>query len=106
MTHDQFMESLLAVMRKVAREVYAEERAAPSPDELLTVGEAASLASLKPATIRAWVKSRRLREHRAGRHLRIERGDLERALKLGHRDQGPSPEELARRAADRILRRS
>jgi len=49
-------------------------------DEYLSVQKAAAVAEVHADTIRGWIKSGRLPEHRAGRELRILRGDLQRLL--------------------------
>ena len=46
-------------------------------DDLLTIGEAASLLRLKPSTIRAWILRRKLAYVKVGRLVRIRRSDVE-----------------------------
>ena len=48
--------------------------------EFLTTGEAASLLSVSPITIRGWVKSGRLEGHRAGHFTVVLRQDVETLL--------------------------
>ncbi|HEV7375935.1 MAG TPA: helix-turn-helix domain-containing protein [Pyrinomonadaceae bacterium] len=45
-------------------------------EKLLTVKEAASLLSVSPRTIYAWVAERNIPFHRAGRLLRFDRAEL------------------------------
>jgi excisionase family DNA binding protein len=47
-----------------------------TPDNLLTVREAASLLAVKPRTIYAWVAARRIPFRKVGRLLRFERAEL------------------------------
>lgn len=69
------------------------------PDEYLTTGAAAKLASVAPGTLRRWIREGRLTGHKAGRVVRVRRAELEQLLRDGgRRDEEPSPEELARRA--------
>jgi len=53
----------------------------PSPaervSEYLSIGEGAELVNVHPATLRTWIKDGRLIGHRAGRHHRIKRSELE-----------------------------
>jgi excisionase family DNA binding protein len=49
-------------------------------DGYMTVAMAAAYAKLKPATIREWAKSGKLRAKSTGRQLRITRADLEAAM--------------------------
>ena len=55
-------------------------------DPWLTVPEVSEQLKLHPATIRAWVKSGRLRAVRAGRTWRVRRSEVDRAL---HADSSP-----------------
>lgn len=69
-----------------------------SADEYLSTAEAARLAGVHRETIIRWIREGRLTEHRAGRCVRVKRGDLERLLARGRRRQVKlSPEERARR---------
>lgn len=84
----------------IAQAVRDELRALGSglPDEYLSTREAAKLAKVAIGTIRRWLREGRLAPHHAGRHLRISRADLERALRTGRpRAQSGTPEQLARR---------
>lgn len=49
----------------------------PYTEEYLTTGEAASLLSVSPITIRRWVKSGRLEGRRVGHFTVVLRGDIE-----------------------------
>jgi excisionase family DNA binding protein len=53
---------------------------ASEDDPWLTVPEVSDQLKLHPATIRAWVKSGRLRAVRAGRTWRVRRSEVDRAL--------------------------
>ncbi len=55
----------------------------PSNDELMSTAEAAKHAKVVPATIRRWVAKGKLREHHAGRVLRVSRDDLDRMMRTG-----------------------
>lgn len=85
-----------ALLREVVRDVVREEiaalqRPAPtasvdapastSPSPYLSPQEAAVVVGVREKTIRSAVKSGRLRAHRLGRLLRIERADLEEYMK-------------------------
>lgn len=53
---------------------------APDADPWLTVQQVSEELTLHPSTIRAWVKSGRLRAVRAGRSWRVRRSEVDRAL--------------------------
>ena len=56
-----------------------------TPDDLLTVSEAASVATVSEKTLRRRIWSRELPHHRVGsRSIRIRRGDLEEWIDDGH----------------------
>jgi excisionase family DNA binding protein len=46
-------------------------------DAFLSISRAAEIIGVHPATIRSWVHSGQLKGHRAGRHLRVKRSELE-----------------------------
>lgn len=71
----------------------------PQPDEYLSTKDAAGIAGVAAVTIRRWVKGGKLREHRAGRLMRVKRADLERLLREGYvrNDDSLTPEQMARR---------
>lgn len=84
-------EEVQRVLREELAGVVAELRpAADAGEQYLSVERAAAMAEVHADTIRGWVKSGRLREHRAGRELRILRSDLHRFLAAvsanGHRE--------------------
>ena len=93
-------DNLRAAISEIIRAEFA-RLAKPAPvDDYLTVAAAAEFASVSTATIRRWVKDGDLKEHRAGRVLRVKRSDLERLLRVGSskkRDRDETPEEWARR---------
>lgn len=78
--------ALRHIVRDEVRKVLEEERqrSAPAPaipSEFLTVRAAAGIAGVHPATLRTWIHDGRLPTHRAGRHLRVLRGELEKLLR-------------------------
>jgi excisionase family DNA binding protein len=94
--------ALEVALRETVREmVRAEVRAvlaeiAPRPDDYLSTRAAAKLAGVADGTIRRWIRERRLESHRAGRHVRVRRADLERMMRDdGRRGRELSPEERA-----------
>jgi len=99
-TAPSFDEMLRAIVRDVVREELARVRPAAGSDSTahLSTRDAAQHAGVAMGTIRRWIRDGKLRELRAGRHLRVRRVDID-ALLAGERN-GPedSPEELARQA--------
>ncbi len=95
------------LVRAIVREVLAEERAQQTSAEYLSTTSAARLADVAVGTIRRWVAEGRLTPHRAGRHVRVRRDELEALLAAGRvarssttRDPAPeklTPEEIGRR---------
>lgn len=53
----------------------------------LTTDQAAGIAAVTPETIRDWVKTGHLPEHRAGRDLRVLFADLEAYMRRGSEQQ-------------------
>ena len=89
------LEGLRAFIASVVRDEIGKTA---EPEEYLSTFAAAEVAKVAPGTIRRWVKSGRLREHRAGRLMRIRRTDLERLLREGRpRNDSATPEQIARR---------
>ena len=101
------LERALRVMQKATP--VPDESRGMSPDDILTVPEAANLAKLQPDTIREWIKAGRLRA--GNRPYRIRRGDLMAALaEKKPREPGEGRvdevvERLARRTLGRIRNR-
>ncbi len=94
-TEGRLPEFLSEEVRKVMRE---QIRPQAEVDAYMPVAQAARMAAVTPDTIRAWIRQGRLREHSAGRELRVRRSDLERLLAEPRRlENEPAPEELARR---------
>lgn len=92
-------EMLRAIVRDIVREELARAKPGhPDVNAHLSTRAAAKHAGVAMGTIRRWIRDGKLRELRAGRHLRVRRVDVD-ALLAGERD-GPdaSPEELARQA--------
>jgi excisionase family DNA binding protein len=74
-------EEVQRVLREELPAAIAELRpASDAGEQYLSVDKAAAIADVHPDTVRTWVKSGRLPEHRAGRELRILRSDLRRFL--------------------------
>ncbi len=74
------------------------DKATPAEhDEFMTSSDAAKFAAVATGTIRRWVKSGKLRDHRAGRRVRVRRADIERLLRDGTRDDSATPEQVARK---------
>lgn len=77
------MSELETRIREIIREEIAIALAAWKPElaeGFLDTETAAAYASVSIATIRRWVRERRLPEHRAGRRVRVKRSDLEQLL--------------------------
>jgi excisionase family DNA binding protein len=89
------LEGLRAFIADVVR---AEIGKAAEPDEYLSTKTAAKVADVASGTIRRWVRKGKLREHRAGRLVRVSRDDLQRLLREGRvRNDSATPEQIARR---------
>ena len=100
--------ALRELVRQVVREELAKVRDEPGDGtQLLTTLEAATLARVKPATIRMWVREG-LPSIKVGRQLRVRRGDLVEMLgqPRRRRDAQESPEARARRDALAVLGRA
>ena len=54
-------------------------------NKLFSVEQAADAWSIKPATVRAWVLSRKITSYRLGRAVRISEEEIERVLHEGLR---------------------
>lgn len=99
--------SFRELVRDAVREVLREELGllarrnagllASAEDGFLSVTKAARVADVAPGTIRAWIRTGRLTEQRAGRVLRVSRREL--AQFLTGAPTGPSGAETERRAA-------
>lgn len=92
-------------LREIIREELA--RATPAaapvkPSGYLSVPQAAEYASVSRDTIRDWISAGRLPHRRVGRHYRVTRDDLDRAL-ANH--GAPSKVDLGARAMA-IIRRA
>lgn len=87
-------------MREEVRAALAEARGAVQPDtEFLTVKDAASLAQVSTATVRAWVQRGHLPCHRTGRLWRIRKDQF-----LSFLEQAPSPANAALSLEERATR--
>ena len=89
------LRSLVAAL--VHDEVARQLAAARTPDEFLSMREAADVAKVDPATVRRWIREGQLERLGAGRHLRVRRADLERRLRDGGRRDDETPEQRYRR---------
>jgi excisionase family DNA binding protein len=49
---------------------------ATPPGEFLSTTQAGAIAGVRPATVRAWIQQGHLREHRAGRLVRVKLDEL------------------------------
>jgi excisionase family DNA binding protein len=78
----------------------------PADAEYLTVAQAAQLANVADATIRAWTKRGALPRHGRGRVFRIRRVELEAFLKGPPEDRPPDPDEQAAKILARRRGRS
>jgi excisionase family DNA binding protein len=76
-------------VREVVREeirIALRELSADSPkpagqtSDYLSIADACEVAKIHPATLRGWIREGRLRGHRAGRHHRVRRSELESFL--------------------------
>ena len=78
--------ALTELVRSVVRDELAAERAARDVDQvdhLLDVAAAARLVSVKPATVRAWIKSGKLKTAgKAGKSWRLRREEVIAAVNL------------------------
>ncbi len=86
-------------LRAIIRDLIREETPKPEPKEYLSTEEAAAFASVRPATIRRWIRTGQIVGYRAGRLIRVRRVDLERHMSPAIvPDTRESPEEMAARA--------
>ena len=84
------------VKQAVHEEVTRAVKEATRPDEFLSTRTAAKIADVSLGTIRRWVDTGKLTEHRAGSRIRVSRNELERLLKSwGASNDELSPEQLA-----------
>lgn len=82
-------QALRSLLREEVRQVVRDElgglvRSETTPrnvaEPYLSVAKAARVADVAPGTIRAWIRAGRLESRRAGRVLRVARGELERFM--------------------------
>lgn len=77
--------------------------------DYVSASEAARIASVQVQTIRAWMRSGKLKEYKAGRVLRVRRSELEQFLVTGPVEDdmdNATPEALAeRRIRERLAER-
>ncbi|MGN6108752.1 MAG: helix-turn-helix domain-containing protein [Kofleriaceae bacterium] len=89
MSHDP-LDSLRAWITATAREAVARAlaEAAERPDpEFLSTAEAATIARVAQATIRRWTREGRLKDHGAGREVRVASAELRELLRPGRKRQ-------------------
>jgi excisionase family DNA binding protein len=98
--------ALRALLRDEVRRVLRDElgalvaQVAPqrtSPEEYLSVKRAATIAGVSQGTVRGWIRTGRLPEHRAGRLVRVRHADLVALLARGRRERVPTVDEQAER---------
>lgn len=93
---DKLVRSL--VVEVIRDEVRRAVNDALKPDELLSTRAAAGVAGVTPATVRRWTREGKLKQHKAGRVIRISRAELERFVKSGRASNDDlTPEQLADR---------
>lgn len=90
-------------LRLVVREELQRAGVQDGPDRLMTVKAAADFAGLKPATIREWITSGKLKALKAGPHWRIELLDLKAAMDPSPAQARIAEEQDARATANGIL---
>lgn len=94
---DVVREEIEAVLRRIGPSV--QQPVAPV-SEYLSIADAAELVHVHPATLRGWINEGRLRGHRAGRHHRVRRSELEAFLaSLDHSDEDFDLDKRARELA-------
>jgi len=76
-------------------------RAAQASYEFLSVAKAAKIAQVGESTLRAWIKSGRLRAGRAGRLVRIRRADLSALITESPQEKRLDPEAEAAKILER-----
>lgn len=97
-----FADLLRSIVRDEIRNALADARAEPrnasGADTYLSISKAARFADVAPGTVRTWIRRGRLPAKRAGRVLRISRGELETFLTAcANRNASPN---LATRARE------
>ena len=99
--HRLLGEAFRSIIREELRAVLEALRSPPAAaalDEFLSVKDAANVARVSRATVRAWIQRRMLRPYGQGRVLRVRRSEL-LALLAGsadqRQDQASSPDEVA-----------
>ena len=73
-------DELPALIREHLKPILEREAACADRGVALSTGEAAAYAGVSPATSREWVNAGQLRAQRAGRVLKVRRGDLDAFL--------------------------
>jgi len=76
-------------------------RAPHASDEFVSVAKAAEIAQVGESTLRAWIKSGRLRAGRAGRLVRIRRADLSALITNSRQEKRHDPEAEAAKILER-----
>lgn len=74
---DVVREELRMVLREEIARIHRPATASGVDGGYLSVPEAAALIRVHPATIRGWIREGRLPQHRAGRHYRVKRMELQ-----------------------------
>jgi excisionase family DNA binding protein len=94
---DVVREEIETVLRRMG---HSHSQPATPASEYLSIADAAELVHVHPATLRSWINEGRLRGHRAGRHHRVKRSELEAFLaSLEHTDEDFDLDKRARELA-------
>lgn len=94
---DVVREEIQLLMRRMGPT--AQPSTAPA-SEFLSIADAAELVHVHPATLRGWINEGRLKGHRAGRHHRVKRSELEAFLaSMEHCDEDFDLDKRARELA-------
>lgn len=110
---DLKMSDLEIALRKLIADVVREElqaafarssaqHSADSETRYVSPAQAGVIASVSPATIRAWVREGKLRSFQAGRLLRVSLDDLHAFMKAKPLDSPLTPEEMADKFLERM----
>ena len=88
---DQFRELVESIVLEVLS-----RRGQPANDELLTTVEAAKVAKVTAATVRRWVRDKKIQRRGPGQ-VRVRREDLDRLIQTGKSEANMTPAERAKK---------